>query len=104
MLKKCLVGVLIVVSLVFSVSLAYAAKVTIRFDPWAFRPGVPPRNLKMMNVIVEEYEKLHPDVKIELVGVGAYGGQDYVTWIQTRLLTKDAPEIFWLNFDQGWEL
>jgi len=103
MLKKCLV-ILFAVSLVFSVSLAYAAKVTIRFDPWAYRPGVPPRNLKMMNVIVEEYEKLHPDVKIELVGTGAYGGQDYFTWIQTRLLTKDAPEVFWLNFDQGWEL
>jgi ABC-type glycerol-3-phosphate transport system substrate-binding protein len=103
MLKKCLV-ILFAVSLVFSVSLAYAAKVTIRFDPGAYRPGVPPKNLKMMNVIIEEYEKLHPDVEIKLVGVGEYGGQDYGTWLQTRLLTKDAPEIFQCNYDAAWTL
>ncbi|MCX7794894.1 MAG: extracellular solute-binding protein, partial [bacterium] len=104
MLRKSLFVGLLIVYLIFSMSIANAAKITIRFDPWAYRPNVPPENLKMMSVIVDEYEKLKPDVKIELVGTGAYGGQNYYTWIQTRLLTKDAPEVFWLNFDQGWEL
>ncbi len=93
---------MLVVCLLLSVSTtyAYAAKTVIHYDPQVYRPEEKPiKRGQMIKTLVAEYEKIHPDVDIELVGLGAYGGQDYVTWIQARLLTKDAPEVFFLNYE-----
>jgi multiple sugar transport system substrate-binding protein len=43
--------------------------------------------------IIEEYQKIHPQVKVKIIeGVP---DNESVTWTQTRLLSGTAPEIFW---------
>ncbi|MGQ9632531.1 MAG: ABC transporter substrate-binding protein [bacterium] len=43
-------------------------------------------------VIEKEYEKLHPNVNVEFLEAVE---TDYFTWIQTRLVGGEAPDIFW---------
>lgn len=75
----------------------------IKIDPQNNLPrkatATDPREIKALTEIVAEYEKLKPNVKIEFVDVG---NQDRSAWMQARMLSKDAPDVFWDNYDDTW--
>lgn len=80
-------------------------KWVIRFDPQGHLPKKPdaqdPTEKKVLDELNKEYEALHPNVKIELVKVPTT--QDRNAWLQARMMAKDAPDVFWLNFESTWE-
>ncbi|MBP1994484.1 ABC transporter substrate-binding protein [Paenibacillus eucommiae] len=80
-------------------------KWVIKFDPQGHLPRKPdaqnPAEKKALDELNKEYEALHPNVKIELVKVP--NTQDRNAWLQARMMAKDAPDIFWLNFESTWD-
>lgn len=79
-------------------------KWVIKFDPQGHLPKKPdaqdPTERHVLDDLNKEYEKLHPNVKIELVNVPAT--QDRNAWLQARMMAKDAPDVFWTNFETTW--
>ncbi|MFC5651212.1 ABC transporter substrate-binding protein [Paenibacillus solisilvae] len=79
-------------------------KITIRFDPQGHLPKKPdaqdPTEKKVLDELNKEYMDTHPNVSIELVKVPA--NQDRNAWLQARMMAKDAPDVFWLNFEETW--
>jgi raffinose/stachyose/melibiose transport system substrate-binding protein len=77
----------------------------IKFDPQGHLPKKPdaqdPREKRALDDLNKEYEALHPNIKIELVKVPST--QDRNAWMQARMMAKDAPDVFWLNFESTWE-
>lgn len=57
-------------------------------EPTSNAPN-PPRYL---NRIVAEYEKLHPNIQIELLPPLA-PGSDYITWVRTQAAGAQLPDI-----------
>lgn len=46
-----------------------------------------------------EYQKIHPNVQLEFLDENV-AGDDYHTWLRTRLIGRNAPDIVWVqNFD-----
>ncbi|MFD0717174.1 ABC transporter substrate-binding protein [Paenibacillus sp. GCM10027626] len=76
----------------------------IRYDPQAHLPKKPdaqdPTEKKVLDELNQKYMDQHPNVKIELVKVPA--NQDRNAWLQARMMAKDAPDIFWANFEDTW--
>ena len=64
-------------------------------EPTSNAPN-PPRYL---NRIVAEYEKLHPNIQIELLPPLA-PGSDYITWVRTQAAGAQLPDIVWLQAGQ----
>lgn len=59
--------------------------------------------------IADEYQKMYPDVVINFVEVTV--GTHPAVWLQARMMAKDAPEVFYLNYNttflhygKGWFL
>ncbi|GGD53700.1 ABC transporter substrate-binding protein [Paenibacillus nasutitermitis] len=79
-------------------------KVVIKFDPQSHLPKKPdaqdPTERKVLDELNKEYMELHPNVTIELVKVPST--QDRSAWLQARMMAKDAPDIFWSNFEETW--
>ncbi|HHV93572.1 MAG TPA: extracellular solute-binding protein [Firmicutes bacterium] len=49
--------------------------------------------------IAADYQKIHPKVEIEFLDETSTG-ENYDTWLRTRLIGRNAPDIFWVqNFD-----
>ncbi|RAV19665.1 ABC transporter substrate-binding protein [Paenibacillus contaminans] len=80
-------------------------KWVIRFDPQMHLPKKPdakdPTEKRALDDLNKEYEALHPNVKIELVKVPTT--QDRNAWLQARMMAKDAPDIFWAQFESTWD-
>ncbi|MBX3010570.1 MAG: extracellular solute-binding protein [Caldilineaceae bacterium] len=82
-------------------ALAYEGEITVYaqaytpIEPTANTPN-PPRYL---NRIVEEYEKLHPNINITLIPPLA-PGNDYITWVRTQAAGQQLPDIVWLQAGQ----
>lgn len=78
-------------------------EMTIKFDPQGYLPRESttkdPAVHKVMQELADEYTKLKPNIKIEFVEVTA---PDRKAWLQARMLSKDAPDIFWTNFEETW--
>ncbi len=72
-----------------------APEITLTFSWW----GGTQRNDAMLKVI-SEFEKLHPDVKVE----PEYGGsKGYKTKLYAELAANDAPDVF-TNGTSGWDI
>jgi len=80
-------------------------KWVIRFDPHMHMPKKPdaqdPTEKRALDDLNKEYETLHPNVQIELVKVPST--QDRNAWLQARMMAKDAPDIFWSQFETTWD-
>ncbi|MCU6709937.1 extracellular solute-binding protein [Paenibacillus sp. J5C_2022] len=76
----------------------------IKYDPNDYFPteatAKNPTTRKAMQELADEYHKLHPNVKIEFVEIPF---QDRNAWLQARMLSKDAPDIFWTQFNDTWK-
>jgi multiple sugar transport system substrate-binding protein len=53
-------------------------------------------NLKYLNMMLEEFQKLNPNVKVTIETVG-YG--EYFTQLQTRVAAGTAPDAYELNYE-----
>lgn len=77
----------------------------IKFDPQGYLPRKPdaqnPVEKHALDDLNKAYEALHPNIKIELVSVPVT--TDRQAWLQARMMAKDAPDIFWLNFESTWD-
>ena len=51
--------------------------------------------------MVDEFHEMHPNINIEITSIA--GVQDYNTKMQTVIGTKDAPSVFWINFNLAKE-
>jgi len=80
-------------------------KWVIHFDPSQHMPKKPdaqdPTEKRALDDLNKKYEELHPNVKIELVKVPST--QTRNAWLQARMMAKDAPDIFWQNFEATWD-
>ncbi len=90
-----------------SMTVAAASTITIKMDAQAHTPtdnAEPtkenPNPIRAIRDIADEYEALHPDVNIEFIKVPEAQGRE--SWLQARMMAKDAPDVFWLNFDMTW--
>lgn len=81
--------------------LAYEGEITIYAQ--AYTPVEPTSNApnppRYLNRIVAEYEKLHPNIQIELIPPLA-PGSDYITWVRTQAAGAQLPDIVWLHAGQ----
>lgn len=51
--------------------------------------------------MVDEFHEIHPNIDVEITSIA--GVQDYNTKMQTVIGTKDAPSVFWINFNLAKE-
>lgn len=61
-------------------------KKVVRMVHWQLEAGI----AEAIQEVAQEYEKRHPDVRIEQILIGERG---YATWVTTRLIGGTAPEI-----------
>ncbi|AWI08154.1 ABC transporter substrate-binding protein [Ereboglobus luteus] len=59
---------------------------TIRIAHWQMEAGV----RDALDLVAREYEKIHPDVRIQQIVIGERG---YGSWITTRLIGGTAPDL-----------
>lgn len=76
---------------------AYGATPTL--DKSKLKPGQQPQ--VAFQDIADAYTKLHPNVKIQWVELPQSVGR--LQWLQARMLAKDAPDIFGMNYDDAWQ-
>lgn len=76
----------LVVSVVNTLRVERPDKTVIRIAHWQLERGY----REAMQQIIDEYEKLHPGVKIEQMGVAE---RVYNQWINTHLISGTAPDI-----------
>ncbi len=57
------------------------------------------KELKAFRTVADEWEKLHPGIKIEFLEQLA-AGTDYFTWLKTKIAGGQAPDIFWIHASQ----
>ena len=55
--------------------------------------GIKGREIKGIDPIIEAYQKLHPNVKINVLGQSI--NSDTRQWMITNLTAETAPEIMW---------
>jgi raffinose/stachyose/melibiose transport system substrate-binding protein len=86
-------------------TMAQAAGVrhAIRVAPGAFyMPGTRPmdvgRPLEGLATVAREFERLHPDTRIEFLGVPARR-----EWLVTQLMSGEAPDILSVNVEDVWQ-
>ena len=81
--------------------LAYTGTITMYAQ--ALSPDEPtetnPNPPTAFRTVAEEYQKLHPGITIEFIPQ-LTGGQDYLTWLKTRIAGGQAPDIFWTHASQ----
>nr|WP_308627422.1 sugar ABC transporter substrate-binding protein [uncultured Eisenbergiella sp.] len=51
--------------------------------------------------MVDAFHEMHPNINVEITSIA--GVQDYNTKMQTVIGTKDAPSVFWINFNLAKE-
>ncbi len=110
-LSKCLVLVLIFTfftQLIFAQQKELNIYVGGTYTPSRLMPGTAVREVKGFDPIVEKYQKLHPDVKINYVKQPM---GEIRTWLVTQLTGGTAPDICWTQPDfvnedigKGWWL
>lgn len=78
------------------------------YTPSRLMPGTAVREIKGFDPIIEEYQKLHPDVKISYIKQPM---GEIRTWLVTQLVGGTAPDITWTQPDyvnedigKGWWL
>lgn len=95
-----LCGVLVFINII---GVAQAKETTIKIYIRNYIPGSIPEEvgepLKMARVVADEYEALHPGVKIEFVEVPG----DTRAWTITQQLGEIAPELIWQQAEYTWE-
>lgn len=71
----------------------------------AYQPGLRAQSigepLRALREVADEYERLHPDVRIEFP-LSSAGGQVEGEWIRTHLRGGIAPEIVQINVESVW--
>ena len=55
-----------------------------------------PDHLEDMDAMIEEFEKQHPDIKVEMEVIGF---DDYFTKLQTQASSKTLPDVFEMNYE-----
>lgn len=70
---------------------ARAEPVTIRWSAYAVNQSF----LSNMEAVIEEFEALHPEIKVEL----EYGVSDYRNKLQVMFVSGSAPDVALVNFD-----
>ncbi len=85
-----IIGLAFVAALARVVTLGSSAittdKKVVKMVHWQLETGI----REALDWAAAEYEKLHPDVKIEQILIGERG---YVSWVATRLIGGTAPEL-----------
>lgn len=75
----------------------------INFTPQNYyAPETYPDSSEMVVKLVEKYQKVHPDVKINLIELPS-NESDARTWLTTRMTANRAPEIAWEQYYKKWE-
>lgn len=102
----------IVLSLILSTAL-FSAKTIEVYLQNIYDPTQYPETSKILEEIVDEYERLHPDIKIVLIpaedGGGGASGTEYNirTWLTARMAAGNPPHIAWEQYymrpvQKGW--
>ena len=80
-----------------------SVKYKLRVHPGSYLPGLMPDNvghpLTGLAEVVEAFEKLYPDTRIEFTGVPA-GRRE---WLVTQLSSGNAPDIVSVNVEDVWQ-
>ena len=78
-------------------------KGSITFYAQAYTPQVASETIKYprtaFKTVADEWQKLHPDITIEFLDQLA-AGQDYATWLKTKMAGGQAPDVVWLHASQ----
>lgn len=85
LIAVCAIALVRVLTLQSRVSEISGVK-TIRIAHWQMEAGV----RDALELVAREYEKIHPDVRIQQIVIGERG---YGSWITTRLIGGTAPDL-----------
>lgn len=105
--KFAVVCLCITLVLALLITTTAAGKMVIKMDAQAHTPTETteptkevPNPIRAIRDIADEYEQLYPDIEIDFIKVPEAQGRE--AWLQARMMAKDAPDVFWLNFDWTW--
>ncbi|MBB6672980.1 ABC transporter substrate-binding protein [Cohnella nanjingensis] len=77
---------------------------TIRITAQVFTPTdekTPTENTPIPRValdkIIEDYQKQHPKIKVEIVKAPTSSREEYLTWMTTQIAAGEAPDIAWTS-------
>ncbi|MEA2735261.1 MAG: raffinose/stachyose/melibiose transport system substrate-binding protein, partial [Humisphaera sp.] len=78
-------------------------KYVLRVNPGPlYLPGIVPENstkpIQGMQKVAEAFEKIHPDTRIEFLGVTGEARE----WVVTQLTSGQAPDILQTNVEDVW--